>query len=80
MRETSQEETWIKDREGEREEERGKMLDIVLFREDQGGNPNLVRESQRRRFKDVKVVDTVIELDTKWRAGEILFSFLISLL
>lgn len=80
MRETSQEETWIKDREGEREEERGKMLDIVLFREDQGGNPNLVRESQRRRFKDVKVVDTVIELDTKWRAGEILFSFLIPLL
>lgn len=59
----------IKDREGEREEERGKMLDIVLFREDQGGNPNLVRESQRRRFKDVKVVDTVIELDTKWRAA-----------
>ncbi|XP_042875351.1 probable serine--tRNA ligase, cytoplasmic [Penaeus japonicus] len=45
------------------------MLDIVLFREDQGGNPNLVRESQRRRFKDVKVVDTVIELDTKWRAA-----------
>lgn len=80
MRETSQEETWIKDREGEREEERGKMLDIVLFREDQGGNPNLVRESQRRRFKDVKVVDTVIELDTKWRAGEILFSCFISLL
>ncbi|XP_047491475.1 probable serine--tRNA ligase, cytoplasmic isoform X1 [Penaeus chinensis] len=45
------------------------MLDIVLFREDQGGNPNLVRESQKKRFKDVKVVDTVIELDTKWRAA-----------
>lgn len=52
------------------------MLDIVLFREDQGGNPNLVRESQRRRYKDVKVVDTVIELDTKWRAGETFSSFI----
>ncbi|KAK4292584.1 hypothetical protein Pmani_034672 [Petrolisthes manimaculis] len=46
-----------------------KMLDIVLFREDQGGQPEKVRESQRRRFKDVAVVDKVIEVDTKWRAA-----------
>ena len=33
------------------------MLDIVLFRKDQGGNPDLVRESQRRRYADVTLVD-----------------------
>ena len=43
------------------------MLDIVLFRTDQGGNPDLVRESQRRRYADVTLVDQVIEHDEKWR-------------
>lgn len=43
------------------------MLDINLFRTEKGGNPDLVRESQRRRFKDVAVVDKVIELDAEWR-------------
>jgi seryl-tRNA synthetase len=43
------------------------MLDIVLFRTDQGGNPDLVRESQRRRYKDVSLVDKVIEIDSEWR-------------
>ena len=45
------------------------MLDIALFRIDQGGNPELIKESQKRRFKKVEDVDKVIELDTKWRAG-----------
>lgn len=44
------------------------MLDINLFREDRGGNPELVRESQRRRFKDVSLVDEVLELDSEWRS------------
>lgn len=43
------------------------MLDINLFREDRGGNPELVRESQRRRFKDETLVDKVIEWDQEWR-------------
>ena len=43
------------------------MLDIDLFRVDRGGNPDIVRESQRRRHKDVSLVDKVIELDTEWR-------------
>lgn len=43
------------------------MLDINIFREDRGGNPELVRESQRRRFKDVTLVDKVIEQDAEWR-------------
>ena len=43
------------------------MLDITLFRTDQGGNPDLVRESQRRRYADVSLVDKVIEHDSEWR-------------
>jgi hypothetical protein len=29
-----------------------------------------VRESQRRRFADVGLVDKVVQLDNDWRAGE----------
>ncbi|MEW5301881.1 MAG: hypothetical protein WDW36_004708 [Sanguina aurantia] len=43
------------------------MLDINLFRTDRGGDPEIIRESQRRRFKDVGLVDKVIELDAEWR-------------
>jgi len=42
-------------------------LDIILFRKDQGGDPDLVRESQRRRYKPVEDVDAVIEADEKWK-------------
>lgn len=41
-------------------------MDIALFRE-KGGNPDIIRESQRRRGAPVEVVDKVIELDDKWR-------------
>jgi hypothetical protein len=38
-------------------------IDIKHFRVDQGGDPELIRESQRRRFADVGIVDEVhIEL------------------
>ncbi|KAK4531499.1 hypothetical protein CCYA_CCYA08G2356 [Cyanidiococcus yangmingshanensis] len=43
------------------------MLDIRLFRAEQGGDPETIRESQRRRYADVSVVDRVIELDERWR-------------
>ena len=43
------------------------MLDINLFREEKRGNPELIRESQRRRYADVALVDKVIELDQIWR-------------
>ncbi|KAI3860029.1 hypothetical protein MKW92_028811 [Papaver armeniacum] len=43
------------------------MLDINLFREDKGGNPEIIRESQRRRFASVELVDEVIRLDKEWR-------------
>ncbi|KAM3218837.1 serine-tRNA ligase [Capsicum annuum] len=43
------------------------MLDINLFREEKGHNPEIIRESQRRRFADVSLVDQVIQLDREWR-------------
>lgn len=43
------------------------VLDLDLFREDKGSNPAKVRENQTKRFKDVNLVDTVIERDRTWR-------------
>lgn len=39
------------------------MLDIKLFRED----PEVIRESERKRFKDPSNVDKVIEYDDNWK-------------
>ena len=39
------------------------MLDIKLFRE----NPDAVRESERKRFRDIAKVNQVIDLDNRWR-------------
>ena len=39
------------------------MLDIKLFRE----KPDLIRGSEKMRFKDPKVVDQVIKIDNQWR-------------
>ncbi|KAJ8673714.1 hypothetical protein QAD02_004976 [Eretmocerus hayati] len=43
------------------------VLDLDLFREEKGFNPEKVRENQRKRFKDVGLVDSVIENDKLWR-------------
>ncbi|CAM6109765.1 unnamed protein product [Calypogeia fissa] len=43
------------------------MLDILLFREGKPGDPEKIRESQRRRYAKVELVDEVIELDKAWR-------------
>ncbi|KAK4753210.1 hypothetical protein SAY87_022008 [Trapa incisa] len=43
------------------------MLDINLFREEKGNNPERIRESQRRRFASVEIVDEIIALDKEWR-------------
>jgi len=40
-------------------------LDIVLFRKDSGGSPELIKESQRRRYNRVEDVDDVIAIDEK---------------
>ncbi|MHA1385845.1 MAG: serine--tRNA ligase [Candidatus Helarchaeota archaeon] len=39
------------------------MLDIKLFRE----NPDLIKESENKRFKDPSIVDKVVEYDGKWK-------------
>eukprot|EP01123_Difflugia_compressa_P013496 TRINITY_DN628_c0_g1_i2.p1 TRINITY_DN628_c0_g1~~TRINITY_DN628_c0_g1_i2.p1 ORF type:complete len:454 (+),score=73.97 TRINITY_DN628_c0_g1_i2:84-1445(+) len=41
-------------------------MDINLFRIEKG-NPDIVRESQRRRGASVQVVDQIISLDADWR-------------
>ncbi|TPX37975.1 serine---tRNA ligase [Synchytrium microbalum] len=43
------------------------MIDINLLRVDKGGNPDLVRESQRKRGGRVELVDEVIALDDEWK-------------
>lgn len=43
------------------------VLDLDLFRSDKGGDPNKIRENQKLRFKDLNLVETVIEKDTEWR-------------
>ena len=40
------------------------MIDIKMFRE----NPQIIRDSEIKRFKDPSRVDKVIELDSKWRS------------
>ncbi len=39
------------------------MLDINLFRE----NPDLIRKSEKKRFKDSAIVDKVVDYDKRWR-------------
>mmetsp|Transcript_44103 Transcript_44103/g.137323 ORF Transcript_44103/g.137323 Transcript_44103/m.137323 type:complete len:471 (-) Transcript_44103:174-1586(-) len=41
-------------------------IGIELLRKDKGGDPDMVRDSERRRFRDGKLVDEVIDLDKQW--------------
>ncbi|XP_046565749.1 serine--tRNA ligase, cytoplasmic-like [Haliotis rubra] len=43
------------------------VLDIELFRGDKGGDPAKIKENQAKRFKDVTLVDKVVDHDTAWR-------------
>ena len=38
----------------------------------QGGDPEKVRENQKKRFKDPASVDKIIELDNSWRQARYL--------
>ena len=42
-------------------------MDIDQFRAEKGGDPEKIRENQRKRFKDVTLVDKVVEADERWR-------------
>lgn len=43
------------------------VLDLDLFRTDKGGDPEIIRETQRKRFKDVTLVDKLVNADSEWR-------------
>ncbi|XP_075041463.1 serine--tRNA ligase, cytoplasmic [Mixophyes fleayi] len=43
------------------------VLDLDLFRADKGGDAELVRETQRKRFKDPQLVDALLTADAAWR-------------
>ncbi|KAI1897182.1 hypothetical protein AGOR_G00080580 [Albula goreensis] len=43
------------------------VLDLDLFRTDKGGDPEKVKETQEKRFKDVSLVDKLVEADSEWR-------------
>lgn len=42
-------------------------LDINWFRADKGYNPDVIKKSLERRFRDPKLVDEIIEKDNDWR-------------
>jgi len=42
------------------------MIDINLFRANKGGNPDLIKESQRKRGASVEIVDEIVDLDNQW--------------
>ena len=48
-------------------------IDINLLRKEKGGNPDLVKESQRKRGgeKAVALIDEIMTLDTEWIKGKI---------
>ncbi|CAF4822825.1 unnamed protein product, partial [Rotaria sp. Silwood2] len=43
------------------------VLDIDLFRADKNYDPQVVRDSQKKRYKQVELVDQVIAYDKLWR-------------
>lgn len=45
------------------------VLDIELFRSEKGNDPQVIRDSQKKRYKSVELVDKVIEHDTQWRTS-----------
>nr|KAJ0213728.1 hypothetical protein LSAT_V11C400174290 [Lactuca sativa] len=61
----TQNRSFVHPTEGKKEGE--SMLDINLFWEEKGTNPEIIRESQRRRFKNVEIGDEIIHFDKEWR-------------
>jgi len=41
-------------------------IGIEILRKDKGGDPDLVKESERRRFRGPELIDKIIELDQQW--------------
>ncbi len=47
------------------------MLDLVLIRVNEGGDPNIVIDSQTKRYKSTEIVGRCIELDAQWKKSNI---------
>jgi len=43
------------------------VLDIDQFRTEKGGNPEKIKENQKKRFCDDSMVDKIVEYDNLWR-------------
>ncbi|CAB4058565.1 SARS [Lepeophtheirus salmonis] len=43
------------------------VLDIDTLRPEKGGDPDKVRKNQKLRFKDEKIVDSIVQMDEDWR-------------
>ena len=43
------------------------VLDLDSFRAEKGGDPEKLRENQRKRYKKPELVDAVVDLDATWR-------------
>merc|ERR1719343_2010489 len=41
-------------------------ISIDLLRKDKGGDPDVVRASEKKRFRKTDLVDEIIELDNQW--------------
>ena len=53
-------------------------LDINLFRKEKGGDPDMIRESEKKRGRkpeELKRVDEVVELDEQWRKSKLISTF-----
>lgn len=52
-------------------------IDINLFRKEKGGDPDKIKESEKKRFKkqeDIDRVDVIIDLDKEWRGTDYKFN------
>ena len=45
------------------------VLDIDRFRPEKGGNPQEVKDNQRKRYSDESIVDKIVAADENWRKG-----------
>ena len=46
-------------------------IDINLIRTEKGGDPDKVIASEKKRFRDPQNIGNLIEIDKKWRVGNI---------
>lgn len=55
-------------------------LDINWFRKDKGCDPDIIRKSLERRYRNPALVDEIIEKDNEWRKSihHLIFSSLLA--